>query len=1167
MSSRSFQDQDAGILLDVLLDELEGVGLIAWSSGGRITALSDSCRRLLQLPESVAVGEPVSMLRQTPCAPLMQALEEEGAGSGMERELQLGSEVGSRCIQLKLRSVPASPDQTPAYMMLVRDITDAGKADVLAEQPSGLFDMAAYDVSDSQCAKAGLGKYVELLDGIFRQLPFAVAVLDRERRITKVSSAVYHLLGYSAEEMLGNTPRMFYADAEAFEQAGRQLYQNPLGGGVIVDLSKKGGERIKCEIQESPLQDQNGVLQGYLTALGDVTERVRYEKELRRYAEMVSASSDALVFIDRDYVYRAANDVYLELWQKKSDQVIGAHISEVVGKAFFEEVSAPHLARCFAGEPVHFDVTCVDYPGKRLYVEASHNPYRDEEGRITGVLITVRDITQRHLAEQALHESEKKFRAIFDNAPIGVGILDEKDGAILDLNATGKAMLGYARDELRQLRLRELVVNASAEWFDEQWRRIAAKGKARFESVLRTKGGSQLPVLVDASSMEIKGRRILISTLVDISRRKRLEEQLREQERWRLSEIVEQSVDAILLTDTEFRITYINEAFHKLYGYTLDDLRGKKPELLNGEANAEAIHPQIYQRLRAGRQVNRELLNRRKDGTLFVCQHQISPLKDDHGKVIAYMSSQRDVSERVEGEKALRLSEEKYRQIVETAHEGIWVIDAQGETQFVNPRMAVMLGHTEEEMLGRHLFSFMDEQDRAIAEKKLVARQQGESERHDFRFLRKNGSELWVSLTADPLYDDDGQYAGAMALVSDISEARRLQQALISTQKMEAVGQLTGGIAHDFNNILGSILGFTELAQDRFGGENEKLKEYLQQIEIAGGRARNLVRQLLIFSRGDTTASAKQVVLAPLIKEVLKMLRPMLPAMVEIRTELPQHSPSVRIDPLHVQQLLMNLCINARDAIEESGIITIGVSLCSGSGRSCSVCRQALQGEWVCIRVSDSGRGVPQALLEDIFQPFVTSKEVGEGSGMGLAVVRGIVETYGGHVLVESTPGQGSCFQILLPPIRESVTDQMESGRSAGDDEAFSLDGRKVLVVDDETQIQTYLDELLSNSGAEVDCCGTGVQALGRIAQASEAYDLVVSDQSMPGMSGAEFVQALRAMGCEVPVVLCSGYSKVITPQLLQDLRIAELLQKPVDGSALMTAVRRILSSQVEYLE
>ncbi|MCU7924191.1 MAG: PAS domain S-box protein, partial [Candidatus Thiodiazotropha sp. (ex Dulcina madagascariensis)] len=554
-------------------------------------------------------------------------------------------------------------------------------------------------------------------------------------------------------------------------------------------------------------------------------------------------------------------------------------------------------------------------------------------------------------------------------------------------------------------------------------------------------------------------------------------------ERWRLSEIVEQSVDAILLTDTEFRITYINEAFHKLYGYTLDDLRGKKPELLNGEANAEAIHPQIYQRLRAGRQVNRELLNRRKDGTLFVCQHQISPLKDDHGKVIAYMSSQRDVSERVEGEKALRLSEEKYRQIVETAHEGIWVIDAQGETQFVNPRMAVMLGHTEEEMLGRHLFSFMDEQGRAIAEKKLVARQQGESERHDFRFLRKDGSELWVSLTADSLYDDDGEYAGAMALVSDISEARRLQQALISTQKMEAVGQLTGGIAHDFNNILGSILGFTELAQDRFGGENEKLKEYLQQIEIAGGRARNLVRQLLIFSRGDTTASAKQVVLAPLIKEVLKMLRPMLPAMVEIRTELPQHSPSVRIDPLHVQQLLMNLCINARDAIEESGIITIGVSLCSGSGRSCSVCRQALQGEWVCIRVSDSGRGVPQALLEDIFQPFVTSKEVGEGSGMGLAVVRGIVETYGGHVLVESTPGEGSCFQILLPPIRESVTDQVESGRSAGDNEAFSLDGRKVLVVDDETQIQTYLDELLSNSGAEVDCCGTGVQALGRIAQ------------------------------------------------------------------------------------
>jgi PAS domain S-box-containing protein len=895
--------------------------------------------------------------------------------------------------------------------------------------------------------------------------------------------------------------------------------------------------------------------------------------------------------------------------------------------------------------------------------------------------LVVRDVTAQHRStEQTQQESLEKFRAIFDKAPVGVVVLAVEDGAILDANPASLQMYGYERDEYLQLKLWETVVGITPQNYADKWRRLIERRRSRFESEHRRKDGSSLHVLVDANRMQLKGREVIIGTLVDISRQKQLESRLWEQqhhyrtlvessnailftadptnfrfrfvspeaekllgypvsawskeanfwldhlhpddrqwvpihshsmikvhkdyefecrmiaadgrvvwlhnstrvitkggtvvslvgvmvdiseskqaeaERRLLSEMVEQSADAILLTDRDFCITYINESFTRLYGYSLEELRGKRPEILNAQSLDKTIYPEIYHELRSGHRVYRQLLNQRKDGRLFHCQHSITPLWNDQGGVIAYMSSQRDVSVQVEAEQALRASEEKYRQIVETAYEGIWVLDVAARTTFVNPRMAEMLGYVQEEMPGCSMYAFMDEANQEQARgswERLMS--EGEAI-FDLCLRRKDGADLWCHVSSSLLRDDRGEIRAAMALLTDISEQRQLTEALIRVQKMEAVGQLTGGIAHDFNNILGSILGFAELSQMRFGRVDHKLHEYLEQIETAGGRARDLIRQLLIFSRGENIRSAVPIPLAPLVKEIVKMLMPMLPAAIEIRSELPQESPCVKVDPLHVQQILMNLCINARDAIEEHGLITIQVKRRRCSDEHCAICSKPVSGDWVSIRVADTGEGIDESLRDDIFQPFVTSKEVGQGSGMGLPVVRGIVKSYDGHLLVESTPGRGASFEILLPEAQQDSQVDEQAQASTGDD--IRLEGVRILAVDDEPQFRAFFEELFGGAGAEVVCCHSGVQALGKYQRDGLSFDLIITDQSMPGMSGTEMVRHLRDLGCRTPVILCSGYVHEMDNELIEGLQIDELLDKPASAGELLVTIRRIL--------
>ncbi|NBC46735.1 MAG: PAS domain S-box protein [Gammaproteobacteria bacterium] len=611
--------------------------------------------------------------------------------------------------------------------------------------------------------------------------------------------------------------------------------------------------------------------------------------------------------------------------------------------------------------------------------------------------------------EQALRDSEQRARALLEAMPDLMFRLD-RQGVYLDYKAAREDLAVQHLDSLIGLRVRALTPVPFADLIEAKIAETLQTGRLqRFEYRLEIPGRG----LRDwEARMVPSGLNEVIATVRDVTEQKADAARLH-----RLSQVVEQSSDAILLTDVRFRVDYVNPAFETLFGWTLDELRGCLPDILNAEPDAETHQQSIYSRLRAGEQVSAEVLNRRKDGSLFHCRYWASPLHDDQGTVVGYMGSQQDISARVQAQQALSASETRYRLLAEHSSDLISKHSSDGTFLYVSPSCRTLLGYAPEELVGRSPYELFHEGDlEAIRASHETVLSSKSVDRVEYRMRRQNGDWVWLE-TNSHLVDDpeDAQGYVILAQSRDVTEAHQLRRAMVQSQKMEAIGRLTGGIAHDFNNILGTVLGFAELARLRNAGVDTRLDGYLEQIDIAGERARNLVRQLLVYSRGESTVGAHATPLVPVIKEILKMLHPMLPANLSVGFEGGAESLIVRIAPLHLQQMLLNLVLNARDAMPGGGEIRV-VLRETLAGGECAVSRECFSGRWIELSVTDQGKGIPDEHRELLFQPFFTTKGVGEGSGMGLAVIAGLMRSYNGHVLVSSRLGEGSHFRLLLPP-------------------------------------------------------------------------------------------------------------------------------------------------------
>jgi PAS domain S-box-containing protein len=479
----------------------------------------------------------------------------------------------------------------------------------------------------------------------------------------------------------------------------------------------------------------------------------------------------------------------------------------------------------------------------------------------------------------------------------------------------------------------------------------------------------------------------------------------------------------------------------------------------------------------------------------------------------------------------LRASEERYRRIVETADEGILLTNARARTSFVNPKMACMLGYRVDEMLGRPLEDFLEEARTTAAPGRVEGGAPDRPPPREFRFRRKDGSALWASMATTTIVDPAGQPAGSLAMVTDITESKQaearrieLESQLRESQKMQAIGTLAGGIAHDFNNILAAILGNVALAQQP--GLDAATRGSLEQISTSAARARSLVQQILAFSRRQPHSLLSQP-LRPVVEESVRLLRPILPAMVELDVTLADAPLNVAADATQLHQVVMNLCTNAWQAMNnQAGRINVGLDAVSLDTEAAK--RLGLQaGRHAHLWVSDTGCGMDEATRARIFEPFFTTKPVGRGTGLGLSVVHGIVATHGGAITVASAPGQGSRFDLyfaLLAPHDASALSVPSAPSSTHAPPARLAPGSRVLYLDDDPVMVTMVQGLLQRSGYRVTCFEDPQLAMVTLRAQPDAFDIVVTDHNMPGLSGLDVAGEIARLRPGLPVVISSGY-------------------------------------------
>jgi signal transduction histidine kinase/ActR/RegA family two-component response regulator len=407
-----------------------------------------------------------------------------------------------------------------------------------------------------------------------------------------------------------------------------------------------------------------------------------------------------------------------------------------------------------------------------------------------------------------------------------------------------------------------------------------------------------------------------------------------------------------------------------------------------------------------------------------------------------------------------------------------------------------------------------------------------------------------------------------LAVIRDLTEQRRVEQEraeleaqLRQAQKMEAIGQLTGGIAHDFNNLLTSIMGYVVLASERESAlADSRLGGYLVQAQRSCERARDLIQQMLMFSRGRR-GSPRATSLAAVVQGVLPTLRAGLPDTLELSIDTDETAPPVLVDPAQVEQVLLNLCINARDATLGAGHVRIGVRAFPADHLTCAGCRQRIDGGFVELVVEDDGHGIDAAVMERIFEPFFSTKETGKGSGMGLAMVHGIVHEHGGHVVVESRPGQGARFRVAWPVVAgASEAMPNETARVVANRPARPALRGSVLLVDDDESVREFMRELLESWGLTTTCTSTAAAALEQVHAAPDRFDVLVTDHSMARMTGLELAQRLRQHHHDLPVILYTGHGEGLAGDEVAAARLTAVIPKPVDPQLLSQTLARCLA-------
>ena len=894
-------------------------------------------------------------------------------------------------------------------------------------------------------------------------------------------------------------------------------------------------------------------------------ELKRRESELRdsnaKYRQMMETLNEVIYTLDRNAM--------VTFISPNIEKISGYLPEEIVGRKYTDFVYPDDMAqrsenfqKILNGEQVATEYRYVKKDGNPVWVMTSGRPVfqADELVGIQGMLV---NIDERKRAEENLRESEHRYRTLFERNLNPIAVID-KQGRYLDANPAFLKFVETSGETLLQKNIFDFWPYGKNHVLTEAHRALWETG-GTLETEYLINGETKILELT-ISPIDFQGVDAVIGVGKDVTEQKKAREALiRSERKWR--NILVNTPQIAISLNPEGQITFANEHFLQLTGWEAHEVIGRDwfdlliPEHIREELRGVFRTVMKERDIREFSTYENEIVT--KSGELRSIAWSNVVNKDAQGDVIDITCLGLDLTERKKADATIRDSEEKYRTILESMEDGYFEVDIAGNFTFFNEAMRKMLGYTEDALMGMNNREFMDNENAGkVYETFNHVYQTGKSYKaFDWELIRKDGAISNIDTSVSLIRDEKGRAVGFRGIARDFTEKKiaqeekaQLEEQINQAQKLESVGRLAGGVAHDLNNLLSPILGYSEILLEGIG-DNDWCRRELEQILKAGQRARDLVQQLLAFSRKQLL-EFKNVDLNALLKNFYKLLRHTIRENIDINMQLAQSLPFVKSDSGQLEQVVMNLAVNAQDAMPKGGkmmIETAGVELDeSYAAEHTSV----VPGSYVRLTVTDTGCGMDEETLEKIFEPFFTTKGVGKGTGLGLATVYGIVKQHGGNVWVYAEPGLGSTFKIYLPV----SADELEA--EAEDTSAIPSDMRgseTILLVEDNHQVRALSLDVLEEKGYTVLTAENGLDAIELLNAHDGPIDLLLTDVIMPEMDGRQLFERVSGMYPNAGVIYMSGYTvDVIAHHGVIDTGV-NFLQKPFAIKDLAAKVREVL--------
>ncbi|ACB76351.1 PAS domain S-box protein [Opitutus terrae] len=959
------------------------------------------------------------------------------------------------------------------------------------------------DISEQQRLNATVEEQAVTYQTLLSAALDGVVETDESGRLIAANEAFLMATGYSMPELATRTIADLEAN-ESPEDVQRHLAQVRLAGRVRFEtrLRAHDGRLIDFEVNVVHVPGRGR----FVSILRDITQRNRAEQVLRlseeRFREAIEHAGAGYFRIDRAARFEAVNSAWLAMHGfTRAEEVLGQDYLTTQAQED-ADAAADVVRRALAGEAIaagEFRRRRAD--GSTGYHTFSLHPVR--RGReivaIEGFLIDTTPL------KQAMADYKMLFDTMLDGFALHEIVRDEQ-GRAVDLRYTAvnpafERQTGIRAADVVGRRMSEAIPGMEPEWM-EAYRLVAETGEPRVFERYSQPLNRHFTVSAFRPSV---GQ--LVCVFVDITARKLAEIELR-----KLSRAVEQSPVSVIITETSGEIEYVNPWFTETTGYSLEEVRGKNPRVLSSGETSGETYREMWQAITSGREWRGEFHNRRKDGTLFWEAATIGPIFDDEGKISRFLAVKEDITERKRASERIR----EQAALLDVAHDGILVTTMDRVVTYWNRAAERMYGIPATEALGHTLDELIPGENSEVRREewqRLIERGEWSGER---QHVVRSGGTIDVRVHATLVRNAAGQPTSVLIVVTDVTASKRMEKQFLRAQRIESLGALASGVAHDLNNVLTPILMSVELLRPL--AQNQADRDMLQLLSDSARRGSDIVQQLLLFGRGSESPRVPLNV-AGILKDTGRLMRETFPKKIVQTVYAPADLRLVEADRTQIHQVVLNLCVNARDAMPEGGRLQITAENVEVEEELAQRHAAKGAGRYVRITVRDTGAGISPENLDKIFDPFFTTKPVGQGTGLGLATVLGIVRGHGGFVDVKSQLGRGAAFEVYLPAVAMAVEPLGVEPAAA----ALHGRGEAVLVIEDEEAIRSMLQRALTQHNYRVLTASDGAEALGVYAQNAGSIDLVITDAMMPVMDGAQTARALRGRDRSLPIIAISG--------------------------------------------